>query len=193
MVRITNKATVDAAGSEEYVTATTVSAPVGSVMVLTVTPLLVNEYLTANSRVMSVYRPSGNEVKATITNLAVSTVGSGDYTLASLLPNAIGGIEQTWTLTFTNTTAFNIAGDTVGAVGSGNLSAGAAPNNTSFSEPYFVMQPAGFTGSFTAADTIVFNTHPAAVPIWMKRVVPANCPVASDNRATLVFDGDSAT
>ena len=191
VIRITDKATVDAVGAEEFSTVGSVSAPAGNVVSLGITTLLVNSY-SSGSRVMSVYRPSGNDVKATITNLAVSTADDGDYALASLLPDAIGGIEQTWTLTFASGTAFNIAGDTVGALGSGNISAGIAPNNTSFGKPYFVMPPAGFTGFFTAGDTIVFNTHPAAVPLWMKRVVPVNCPVAADNRATLVFDGDSA-
>lgn len=191
-IRITNKATVDAgAGTEEFLTVTTRNIA-GNVITLGITPSLANEYLSVDTRVMSVYRPTPPDVVATVTDLLASTASTGDYNIASLLADAIGTVEQTWTLTFTSGTAFNIVGDIAGAVGSGNISGGASPNNVSVGAPYFVMQSAGFTGTFTAGDTIVFNTHPAALPIWMKRVVPPACPVAADNRATLVFDGDSA-
>jgi hypothetical protein len=191
-IRISNKATIDAVtGTEEYLTVTSASVA-GNVMTLGIAPVLANPYLTTDTRVMSVYRPASTDVAASVSDLVAATASTGDFTVANLLPDAIGGIEQTWTLTFTSATAFNIVGDTVGAVGSGNVGSGASPNNASFSKPYFVMQSAGFTGTFTTGDTIVFNTHPAAVPLWVKRVVPAACAVIADNRATLVFDGDTA-
>ena len=188
-IRISDRATMGGAGNEEFVTINGTITFAGDVATIPITPNLSNSYLAADTRVMSVYEPG--DVKGTITNLVVTSAGDGDLNIDNILPDHIGTVEQTWTLTFTSATAYNIVGDTVGSQGTGSTGGGASPNNTSFSKPYFVIQSAGFTGTWQSGDTIVFQTHPAAVPIWLKQVVPASTATQANNTATLVMDGET--
>jgi hypothetical protein len=189
-IRISDKENLaDEAGNEEFVEILTASVTL-DVVSITFTPALEFSYADSVTRVSAVYEPP-SDVVATVAGVTVtSTAGLLDED--NVLGGNVGGIEQVWTCLFTSPTAFNITGDTVGAVGSGTTGAGAAPNNASFGEPYFTMQAAGFTGTWVAGDTIVFTTHPAAVPLWFKRVVPAGAAALANNRARFVFAGESA-
>jgi hypothetical protein len=202
LLRITDKADINAAGNEEFVLID--GAPVGSGLEFTVSlaTALQNGYSASNTRVAQVYEPLDpnevdsdpalqNQIKARITGVDV-TSAAGTLDDAYLLGDNIGSIEQLWTLTFTSGTAYNIVGDIVGSVGSGTISGGASPNNASFSKPYFVLQSAGFGGTWLSGDVIVFETHPSAAPIWVQRVVPAGAAAIGSNTAILALKGESA-
>ncbi|MBF0141806.1 MAG: hypothetical protein HQL74_16220 [Magnetococcales bacterium] len=83
-------------------------------------------------------------------------------------------MEQTWSITFTNATAFTCFGDTVGSVGGGTITADFSPANAAYSKPFFTLSSSSWGGSWAAGDVLTFRTHPAAVPIWEVRVIPAN-------------------
>lgn len=189
-IRISDKTDIaDAGNNEEIVVASNVVYNSNSVTI-TFAPATANAYLASNTRVQAVYEPA--DVVATRDSLIVTSASTGDFVIGSLFADNIGGVEQTWTCTFTSPTAFDIVGDTLGAVGSGTTGAGASPNNPDFSKPYFVMQAGGFSGAFLAADTIVFDTHPASVPIWAKRTVPAGATPLASNPATFALKGETA-
>jgi hypothetical protein len=189
LIRITDKQTLEGAGNEEFVTISGAPSILGDVVTLTFTPALANGYSASVSRVQSVYSP-GN-VKTVVDNLQV-TSASGTFNINNLLGDNISTVEQTWTLTFTSPTAFTISGNTLGSQGSGSVGGGAAPNNPNFTKPYFVMQAAGFGGTFAINDTIVFQTHPASVPIWLKKTVPNGATVQGNNTSSMVLKGETA-
>lgn len=93
--------------------------------------------------------------------------------------------EDRWTLTFTSSTSFLCTGLQEGDVGAGSVASPFSPMNFSGGSPYFVLDPAGFSGLFAAGDTITFSTHPAAVPVWMRQTVPAGASEASHNLTVL--------
>lgn len=191
VIRISDKTDIDdEAGNEEFVTIVGTPDVVDDLVTITFTPALENAYLASVTRVASVYEYG--DVEVAVDNFVVDSAGSGDYDDAFLTGDAIGGIEQTWTLTFTNATTFDIEGDTVGSQGTGTTGAGASPNNPAFTKPYFVLDNDGFSGTWQAGDTIVFQTHPAAVPLWMKRIVPAAAAPTAASTAVLVMDGETA-
>ena len=100
--------------------------------------------------------------------------------------------RQNVTLTFTSSTAFTILGDTLGSLGSGNISGvNCAPNNPSVGAPYWTINASGFGGTFQAGDTITFTVTPSAKGIWLKRVIPVNTPSMAGNRFVLVVEGES--
>jgi hypothetical protein len=190
LIRVTDKATLGGAGNEEFVTVVTASQT-GDIVTLTVTPPLGNAYSNASTRVASVYDAS-NVVANYVSFSKSSTLGVYDDTTYPIVLNDKSSIEQTWTGTFTTSTAFDISGNTVGAVGSGTVGGGAAPNNADFSYPFFTMAAAGFSGTWAPGDTFTFTTHPAAVPIWIKRQVPAGAGTTAASTAVVVMDGGSA-
>ena len=178
------------ANTDEFISASTVSWS-GDVATINLASGLMNNYSAAGPcRVASCI--TANDIKTSWDNWSL-TSANGQYDTATnpVQLDNIGTIEQTWTLTFTSSTDFNISGDTVGALGTGNLSTDLAPINPDFSRPYFTLPSAGFSGSFVAGDSIIFQTHPAAIPLWLKEIVPKGA--SSGNEETIIaIAGESA-
>jgi len=193
LIRITDKATIDAGtGNEETHTLTSVSN-VDTVVTLGFSATtLANSYTTtSNTRVMSVYEPS--DVECSVDNWVETIAGDGTYdeTTYPVVTDNIGTVEETWTLTFTSATDFGVVGDSIGSVGTGSTAGDFSPSNADFSKPYLTLDKDGWAGTLASADTVVFQTHPAAVPVWQKRTLPAGCSSLSGNKTTLVFGGES--
>lgn len=161
----------------------------GNVITLTLAGTLANGY-TSGQAVVSSGIELG-DIEATFDNYS-ETSDAGTFDEAEYLEvNAIGGILQTWTITFTGATTFNLSGDQIGAVGSGSIGSDFSPVNSVFSEPYFTLRSAGWGGSWQNGDTITFRTHPAAKAIWFRRVVPEGASSQSANGWTTVIAGES--
>lgn len=114
-------------------------------------------------------------LKATYDNLTItSTAGTFDDVNYPILLEGTGAIEDTWTVTFTSATDFDVSGTLTGSVGSGSISSDFSPPNPNFAGfNYFTIQANAWGGTWAANDTLVFDTHPYAIPMWFKRVVPA--------------------
>lgn len=190
-IRVSDRETLDGAGNEEFVTISGAPSVVGNNVTISFTPALVNNFLNTVTKINSVYA-APDPIKSTVTNWVESSAG-GTYNESTypVVVNQIGGVEQTWTLTFSSGTAFNIVGDTIGSVGAGSISGGAAPVNGAFAKPYFTLAAAGFGGTWLSGDTIVFQTHPAALPFWVRQVVPAAAAEAPANTAAFALIGES--
>ena len=190
-IRITDKATPSSAtGNEEELVINTVSVS-GTDVTITTTHTLAYGYTGGSASIASVYKPS-SDLACTVTNW-VETSGSGtfDETTSPVIGDNIGCAEQTWTLTFTDATSYTVVGDTVGSVGSGTISTDFAPANTLVSKPYFTLPAAGWGGTWASGNTIVFQTHPPAIPIWETRVVPADAGSLAGDGINLVLEGET--
>lgn len=196
-IRITNKDTPSSAiGTEEIHVINGAPGVSGNDITLTLTGTLANDYNTDDNtygtRVMSVLEPT--DIEAGFDSFVDTTAGDGAYddsTYPPLLDN-IGTIAQTVTITFTGATTFTAASNVAGVtLTGGSTGTDYAPSNPDVSKPYFTLESAGFSGTWASGDEIVFNTTPAAHPIWQKRVVPAGAASLTGNRAVVVFTGES--
>lgn len=192
-VVITNKVSPDSESGnvEEH---TLASAPVvsGTEMTLTIDSTLANDYLSAaNSRVSSVL-DLGDLVASTSTPVVTSVSGTFNNDDYPILPNNVGSVYDSITLTFTSATGYDIVGTSLGSLGGGTTTADTSPNNPNFTQPYFTIQSDAFGGTFTTGDTITFVLNPASHGIWEKRVVPADASPISTDVCTIVFSGESA-
>lgn len=191
LVRVSDRPSTGGAGNEEWVTLTgVVYGP--DYATLDFTSALVNAYATANTLVSTVYPQAS--VAGAWSNLALtSAAGSFDSaTVGNLVAHNKGAIEQTWTLTFTGQ-GFNVSGNTVGALTAmGSTSADFAPVNPATGTPYFTIKAAGWSGTFQANESLHFDTHPAAIPIWYRRQVPAGTFSLANDFASLAIHGESA-
>jgi len=151
---------------------------------ITLTAGLLNSYTAAGNAAISSVLESAT-VQISLDNwVEASTAGTYDEAGNPVVLDNIGSIEQIWTLTFSDATSFTVVGDTVGSVGSGTVGADFAPNNADFTKPYFTLASAGFAGTWANGETIVFQTHPAAVDYFLHRDIPAGTgSLASDNTA----------
>lgn len=198
LIRVSDKTSVDAVGGAiEFLRLASSSAVAwnGNQATLTLETgvSLENAYLAADTKVASVIEES--DIEASVTNWSESSVaGTYDEVASPLLMDHIGTIEQNWTLTFTSATDFSCSGDTLGIVGSGSIGGGTfAPNNPDFSKPYFTLEDGSppWGGTWAAADTIIFSSHPASVAIWEKRTVPAGADSFSGNKVIVAITGES--
>lgn len=190
-VRISDKADPEGSGNEELLTIAGVPSIVGNIVTMELAVGVSYNFSMGVTKVASVL--SLGDLKPSAGAVAVTAAGDGDYddTASPLVLNNKGAVAQNWVLTFTSATAFNVEGDSLGIVGSGNVSGGASPNNPLSSTPYFELSSAGFSGTFEAGDTIEFSTTPAAAAIWFRRYVPPGAAAISSNIVTYVVDGES--
>ncbi len=191
-IRISNKADVDSVtGVEEYVTLSAVSYS-GDVATLTFTPALENVYSATNkaTRVASIL-PLGDIRATSSVPVLTSTNGTFNNAQYPIVVNNVGTVRQNWTLTFTNSTSFNVVGDTLGNIGSGTVSGGASPYHPILNSPYFTLTGGGFSGAFATGNTLTFTTTPSAKAVWFKRIVPGNTASYTGNSFTVTIEGES--
>lgn len=177
-------------GTEEEFTPTNVTVD-GLVVTLTIgSPGLTNGYTAGGATdyltgcvVFSVYYPTATELECTVDNWDEGANGAVyDETASPVVGDNIGTAEQTWTLTRTGDTTFSVAGDTITlTTPTGSTAADFAPINPANGKPYFTLAAAGWTTTLPSGYTLVFQTHPPAIPVHQIRVVPPNCgPLAGD-------------
>ncbi|MBF0126639.1 MAG: hypothetical protein HQM02_05445 [Magnetococcales bacterium] len=206
MIRLSNKTSVhDLTHSEDFIRIASTPGSVtwnGSLATLTLAAgaTLANAYPPSDTLVASVLEAGDIIARTDSWGLATSAgrlggwngAGTPPATLADLqMVDSIAGIEQTWTLIFTSASAFSCVGDTVGQVGGGSILEDFAPNNPAYSRPYFTIPASLFGGIWAAGNALTFTTHPAALPIWEKRVVPPGTDSLSGNRVTIGLCGES--
>lgn len=191
VVRISDKADVEASGNEEYVTLTAVSAFTGNVQTLTFSnDALQNPYTAASTRVASVIEPS--TVVASVDNIT-SPSGSGTFG-GTIYVNNLGCVEDTWTVTFTSATTYTVSGTKTGAVsGTGSTSADFSPANADYgtNPPFFVIKGGQFGGTWQTNDTFTFQTHPASIPLWYRQMVKAGASSLSADKVIVGLTGQS--
>lgn len=192
LIRLSDKTTVDAvSGVTEYATIAAGGVSYsGDVATLTLTTGLNNGFSASSTFVSSVLQVSS--IAGAVQNFIV-TSGGGNYDNGGypVITDHIGGIYQDWTLNFTSATQLTVTGDTVGLLGTFPIGSNINPVNSNHNKPYFLMNTAGFSGAFSAGNSITFRTVPAAYPHWAKRVVPPGATSLSGNTFTFGFDAES--
>jgi len=159
---------------------------------ITLTAGLASSYLAATPTTVSSCIDSAAIECSTDNWVETSASGTYDESTYPIVNNNLGGIEQTWTLTFTSTTDFNVIGDTVGNIGVGSVSANFTPINPEFSQDYFSLLAAGFAGSWAINDMIVFQTHPATQPFFLELIIDAGTAAYSNDDITPQIHIESA-
>lgn len=83
-----------------------------------------------------------------------------------------GAITERWAMVFTSPTTFNIIGEFVGVLGSGNTASACSPVNPANNKPYFTIPASlGWGQGWVAGNVLRFNTEGTTVPIWVVRTI----------------------
>lgn len=153
-------------GVEELHTITSVAVSGTTATVGLAEPLAHDFAVSAGARASVVYRPPDQRPQVT------------DWNLPWACPVQLGNrgtIRQRWTLTYINTSTFELSGDTVGNLGEFSILQPCAPTNPAAwaaGAPYLTI-PANGMPSGTAGESITFTTSPAMTPIWVNNTIPA--------------------
>ncbi len=101
-----------------------------------------------------------------------------------------GAITERWAIQFTSTTAFNVVGEHVGVIATGNTSADCAPVNPATNAPYFTIPAAGWGNGWSTGNLFRFNTVGASFPVWVVRTVQQGPETVTNDNFTLLIRGD---
>ncbi len=123
---------------------------------------------------------------------AAATATFNDVTYPITVTNR-GAITERWVAQFTSSTTFNIIGENVGVIASGNTSTDCAPLNPNTGVPYFTVPALGWGSGWATGNVLRFNTIGAMFPVWVVRTVQQGSETVSDDRFTLLIRGDVDT
>lgn len=108
-----------------------------------------------------------------IGSAAPGTFNDTDFPLVVANSDAI---TERWAIRFTNATAFEVIGETVGTIVTGSISADCAPVNPRTGRPYFTIPRAGWGSGWSTNNVVRFNTVGGLAPVWMVRTTLPGTP-----------------
>ena len=184
MAVITDKVNItDETGGIEYFEVGTVAQNANTVTLqIANSYALINTYGSGTRVASTITSPT---IATSVTDKVVTSATGGTFDTAWVLLDNIGAVEETYTLTFTNSTNYTLYGTRLGLLGSASIS-----QNMGFNV-YLTIHSSAFGGSFQTGDTVVFKTHPAALPLWLRRTIPANSAAYENNTFRIAFVGDT--
>jgi hypothetical protein len=123
-------------------------------------------------------------------------VGNSTTAKYNLVSNPIeitnqGAIQERWAIRFTSSTSFEVIGETVGVVATGNVTADLAPTNQATGAPYFTIRADGWGGGWVSGNTLRFNTDGGQAPFWVARTIVAGRAVEETDQFATQNRGDA--
>jgi len=104
-----------------------------------------------------------------------------------------GAVTERWVVRFTNSTAFEVIGENVGVIATGNTSTDCAPNNPATGVPYFFLPALGWGNGWATGNVLRFNTIGSQFPVWVVRTVQQGPESVPSDQFTLLIRGDVDT
>ena len=96
--------------------------------------------------------------------------------------NNRSAITERWRIEFLDSDNFELYGEQLGLVATGNKTVDFSPINPQTSLPYFTVPSAGWSGGWNVGNILRFNTIGAAKPIWFVRsVLPSIASIEQDD------------
>lgn len=123
---------------------------------------------------------------------AIGNPATGTYNdvLAPVEVTNEGTVTERWYIQFTNTTTFNVIGEHVGLIATGNTSTDLAPVNPATGHPYFTLHAVGWGGGWSNGNVLRFNTVGTIFPVWVVRTVQQGPEAVAESDFTLLVRGD---
>ncbi|MEF3081859.1 hypothetical protein V3391_06485 [Luteimonas sp. SMYT11W] len=94
-------------------------------------------------------------------------------------------ITERWRLTFTSATTYNVVGEKLGLIASGDIFTDCAPINPATGQPYLTLRADGFGAGWGVGNTVRWNTFAAGGPLWAARTVLSGPATNTDDRVRI--------
>lgn len=104
-----------------------------------------------------------------------------------------GALTERFAVRFTATTAFEVIGEHIGVIATGNTATDCAPNNPATGAPFFTIPAAGWGAGWAVGNVLRINTIGAEYPVWAVRTVQQGPETVVDDDFTLLIRGDVDT
>ena len=119
-----------------------------------------------------------------------AATGTYNTVLAPIEVTNIGAVTERWAIRFTSTNTFEVIGEHVGVIVTGNTSGDIAPVNPATSQPYFTLRALGWGLGWATGNVLRFNTVGALFPVWVVRTIQQGPETVLDDAFTLLIRGD---
>lgn len=119
--------------------------------------------------------------------------GTYNTTLAPIAVSNIGALTERWVIRFTNSTSFEVIGEGVGVIATGNTSTDCSPINPSTGFPYFTVPAVGWGSGWSIGNVLRFNTVGAMFPMQIVETIQAGPETGTNHDFTLLIRGDVDT
>lgn len=128
----------------------------------------------------------------TFSDTLTGSAATGTYNtvLAPILVNNKGALTERWAIRFTGSTAFEVIGENVGVIATGNTSTECAPVNPATGQPYFTLAAVGWGLGWATGNVLRFNTVGALFPVWVVRTIQQGPETVESDSFTLLIRGD---
>jgi len=161
---------------------------VGSVATVALVGTLSNSYSTSydydgttvHTRVAVLLEPGDTEASADNYSVSSSS-GTIDESGNPVQTDNKGTVEDSITLTFSDSENYAIAGTAQGSLGTGSILSDKTVTNSAKSATNFVIPAALFGGTFANGDTVSFDLHAASFAVWWAELVPAGVSSQANN------------
>lgn len=124
---------------------------------------------------------------AVIGDVATATYNDA---LAPLVVTNSGAVTERWAIRFTSNSTFQVIGEHVGVILTGNINSVTAPINPATNSPYFTIPILGWGSGWASGNLIRFNTVGAMFPVWVVRTIRQGVESVQDDSFTLLVRGD---
>lgn len=129
---------------------------------------------------------------STFKDVLVGSAATPTYNdvLAPIVVTNSGALTERWAIRFTNTTTFDVIGEHVGQIATGNTTSDLAPLNPASGAPYFSLKAIGWGSGWAAGNVLRMNTIGALFPVWIARTIQQGPATAQDDSFTVLVRGD---
>ncbi|MFT7722230.1 MAG: tape measure protein [Roseateles sp.] len=101
-----------------------------------------------------------------------------------------GALTERWAVVFTSATSFNVMGEHLGVIATGNTGSDCAPLNPTAGQPYFTIPAVGWGLGWAVGNVLRFNTVGAMAPVWVARTILQGPETVANDSFTLLTRGD---
>lgn len=102
----------------------------------------------------------------------------------------VGAYPDRILIKFTGSTTFQVIGENLGLIGTGDTTQDCAPTNTLTGETYFTLDYRGWGAGWATGNCLRFNLIGAAYPVDLIRAIQPSTPTALDDSVELLFVGN---
>lgn len=147
---------------------------------------------SAGANVSSIFE--AGSVAAAIGSIVVTSAsGTFDNVTNPIVPNNKGMVDETLTLSFSNTTDFTCVGSVSGAIAeTGSVGLDYSPINPITGNTICTIPAAAFGGTFANSDTITINVTGCYFSVFQNRVIPAGAQSVTANLVHLGWSCESS-
>ncbi len=104
-----------------------------------------------------------------------------------------GALTERWVVRFLSPGNFEVIGEHVGVIATGNTVTDCAPANPSTGVAYFTIPALGWGAGWATGNILRFNTIGSMFPVWVVRTIQQGPETVPDDQFTLLIRGDVDT